>query len=104
MSRYVSFYLNPTVGEHLDRMVESSLWGDGEDEVLAGLVMEGVRKALSDGLIKAPEPVDPEFAEVDEEPPAQKPPCPTCKGEGAAVTSDNRMGTCPSCGADSIPF
>lgn len=43
---------SPTEQTYLDAMLSTRLWGDSFDEVVVQLVRAGIRKAITDGLIK----------------------------------------------------
>lgn len=46
-----SVFIDEQAGGYLDAMIASGMWGEDTGEVVASLLLEGIRRARRDGLI-----------------------------------------------------
>lgn len=119
MTQHYSFLTNDGVGRHIDEMVRIGLWGDTPELVIEGLVMFGIRDAITHGTLFAQEELSEEFAAPARPPPGPVilggPPkllyplneagrCATCDGGRDLSKIPNGAIECPACGLDFIPF
>lgn len=81
MTSHFSFFLEDIPAKYIGEMVESGLYGDDGDAVVMGLVMAGIREAITNRIIDRLD-VGAEHPEAeDDERPAPPPDfsrCPDC--------------------------
>ncbi len=99
MSRALCFVVSDPIGEYLDDMLRSGLWGESEDDMLSSLVMIGVQHAIRDTLIALR--VDPGAEEVVTEHVFK---CKVCQDGYVMDGPKDAAGHCSACGCDFIPF
>lgn len=66
---YLSTIVDDKLDAYLEQLKASGLYGDGESEIVAGFILAGIREAITAGIIKLRQPVEPEAEEAEAAPP-----------------------------------
>lgn len=103
MSEYFSTVLNEKAADLLRAVINTGLYGDGETEVVACMLLKGVQEAVANRFVTLPGP-EPEPQDEPAEAPPSRYRCEVCHDGTLSPPGMTPIGDCQKCGAACIPF